>query len=305
MTISSQSRFRGCLAVLAAGDAVDTTVEFKARGSFEPVTDMLGGGVFGLEPGQWTDDTSMALCLAESLIECQAFNAEDQMDRYVRWSNEGYLSSTGRCFDIGNTVSRALRNYSTYGNPNAGDDSEFSAGNGSIMRLAPIPMFYCYRDAELSQAAAASSITTHAARECVEACVLLSQMIVRALRGDPREAVFSHAEAPESFAPSIEAINAGSYKHKTESEVTGSGYVVPSLEAALWAVWTTNNYRDAVLAAANLGDDADTTAAIAGQLAGALYGYESIPENWREQLTMHEQIVAYADRLFELAQTSS
>jgi len=305
MSISVESRFRGCLAGLAAGDAVGTTLEFRRKGSFEPITDMVGGGPFSLDAGQWTDDTSMALCLADSLIACETFNAKDQMDRYVRWASEGYLSSNGRCFDIGNTVSSALRHYMDLGNPNAGDDHQFSAGNGSIMRLAPIPMFYCYLDAELSEAAVASSITTHAAVECIDACVLLSHMIVRALRGESREAVFAPVEAVSPYSPKIELVNAGAYKNKAETEIKGSGYVVESLEAALWSVWTTTSYRDAVLAAANLGDDADTTAAIAGQLAGALYGYDAIPEQWRYKLAMGELIIGLADQLFKLAQRPS
>jgi ADP-ribosyl-[dinitrogen reductase] hydrolase len=104
-------RFRGCLLGLAAGDAVGTTVEFKPRGSFPPVTDMTGGGPFRLRPGDWTDDTSLALCLAASLTEIGEFDARDQMERYVRWMDEGYYSSTGRCFDIGNTTANALNNF--------------------------------------------------------------------------------------------------------------------------------------------------------------------------------------------------
>ena len=106
--ITTRDRFRGCLLGLAAGDALGTTLEFKSPGTFEPIGDMIGGGPFGLRAGQWTDDTSMALCLATSLIECGGFDAMDQMRRYVRWRDEGYLSSTGYCFDIGNTVSGAL-----------------------------------------------------------------------------------------------------------------------------------------------------------------------------------------------------
>ena len=106
--MEQMERFRGCLLGLAAGDAVGTTVEFKPRGSFEPVIDMVGGGPFQLQPGQWTDDTSMALCLAYSLVETGRFDADDQMQRYVRWWREGYLSRTGVCFDIGNTIASAL-----------------------------------------------------------------------------------------------------------------------------------------------------------------------------------------------------
>ena len=120
---------------LAVGDAVGTTVEFKAPGTFAPVSDMVGGGPFGLRPGQWTDDTSMALCLAESLIECGGFDARDQMERYVRWWREGHLSSTGKCFDIGNTTRAALSRFEKTGDPFAGSTEPNVAGNGSLMRL--------------------------------------------------------------------------------------------------------------------------------------------------------------------------
>src|SRR5262245_22893371 len=134
-------RYRGCLLGLAAGDALGTTLEFRPPGSFSPIDDMVGGGPFGLKPGQWTDDTSMALCLAESLIECLGFDPADQMERYVRWYRQGHLSSAGWCFDIGGTTSSALRRYMNDRNPYAGPTGPTTAGNGSIMRLAPVPLF--------------------------------------------------------------------------------------------------------------------------------------------------------------------
>ena len=133
-----RDRYRGALLGLAVGDALGTTLEFKAPGTFKPITDLVGGGPFGLKPGQWTDDTSMALCLAESLIEKRGFDPKDQMDRYCRWWKEGYLSSTGTCFDIGITVKTALAHYLRSGEPFAGSTDPFTAGNGSLMRLAPV-----------------------------------------------------------------------------------------------------------------------------------------------------------------------
>ena len=133
-------RYRGCLLGIAIGDAVGTTLEFKPPGSFKPISDMVGGGPFRLKPGEWTDDTSMALCLATSLVEKNGFDPREEMDRYSRWWKEGYLSSNGVCFDIGNTVATALRQYQKTGDPIAGSISPHSAGNGCIMRLAPMPM---------------------------------------------------------------------------------------------------------------------------------------------------------------------
>jgi len=140
--IDLQQRFRGCLLGLAVGDAVGTTVEFQRRGSFPPVTDMVGRGSFHLQPGQWTDDTSMALCLGTSLVEMGTFDAGDQMNRYCQWREQGYLSSTGTCFDIGIIVSQALTKYQISGHPFSRSTNPRSAGNGCLMRLAPIPMFY-------------------------------------------------------------------------------------------------------------------------------------------------------------------
>lgn len=131
-------RFRGCLAGLAVGDAVSTAVEFKARGSFPPLTDMVGGGVFKLSPGQWTDDTSMALCLGASLVERRGFDPDDQMTRYLRWVQQGYFSSTGGFVDVGLTVAAALARYEQTGDPFSGPMEDDTAGNGSIMRLAPV-----------------------------------------------------------------------------------------------------------------------------------------------------------------------
>jgi ADP-ribosylglycohydrolase len=150
------NRYRGAMLGLAAGDALGTTLEFQPRGTFEPIIDMVGGGPFGLEPGQWTDDTSMALCLAESLIEQNDFDPADQMQRYVRWWRHGHWSSTGRCFDIGNTVSHALRIFERTGEPLAGSTDPQSAGNGSLMRLAAVVLRHARNPAEAIRLAAES-----------------------------------------------------------------------------------------------------------------------------------------------------
>ncbi len=295
--IDQASRYRGCLLGLAVGDAVGTTLEFKHPGTFEPIDDMVGGSRFNLDPGRWTDDTSMALCLATSLIECNGFDANDQMQRYCRWWHEGYLSSTGHCFDIGNTINDALRRYEANGNPFAGSTDPGTAGNGSIMRLAPVPMF-CAQDVDAAEHyAAESSRITHGAIECVDACRLLARILVRALRGESKANVLLADAGLPVLADRIAAIARGNYRGKSMNEVRGTGYVVQSLEAALWAFDSTTNFRDAVLAAANLGDDADTTAAICGQVAGAFYGDQGIPAQWLARLALRENITALADSL--------
>jgi len=303
MSVSpATGRFRGCLLGLAVGDAIGTTVEFKPRGNFEPVTDMVGGGPFGLEPGQWTDDTSMALCLAESLIERQGFDARDQMERYIRWRHDGHLSSTGRCFDIGNATSSALHRFERTGQPFSGSTDPYSAGNGSIMRVAPIPMFFCPDAKRAMLNAINSSRTTHAARECLDACSLFACMLVAALEGKRKKEILIGSVTSElmwEMAPKIQAIYGCQYKDKVEDQIRGSGYVVESLEAALWCFHQTDSFSDAILKAVNLGDDADTTAAVCGQIAGAFYGESGIPTEWLDKLCMRERITEMADQLAE------
>jgi ADP-ribosyl-[dinitrogen reductase] hydrolase len=297
--MTQTDRFHGCLLGLAVGDAVGTTVEFQPRGSFTPLTDMVGGGPFHLAPGQWTDDTSMALCLAESLIEVQGFDARDQMERYVRWWTEGHLSSTDRCFDIGNTVRNALQRFRGTGDPFAGSLDPQSAGNGCIMRLAPVPMFFFSDLEEMVWYSAESSRTTHGTAECLDACRLFGFLLHRALSGHGMAEILAPIEEVPGgpLAPRIQEIADGVYAQKGEAEIRGTGYVVECLAAASWCFGRTSTFRDAVLAAANLGDDADTTAAVCGQLAGAHYGASGIPPEWLRLLAKRELIESMADQL--------
>lgn len=304
----TRDRFLGSLLGLAAGDALGTTLEFKRPGSFTPLDDMAGGGPFGLQPGQWTDDTSMALCLATSLLESEGFDPADQMHRYLRWYREGYLSSTGRCFDIGNTVRSALQRYEQSGEPYSGATDRFSAGNGSIMRLAPVVLYFA-ADPELAiSRAAGSSRTTHGAAAAVDACRYLAALLLGALVGEPRERLLQPHYTPvaglwerQPLVPEIDAIAGGSFGQKEPPLIRGTGYVVESLEAALWAFSRSNSFEEGCLLAANLGDDADTTAAVYGQLAGAFYGASAIPAGWLSKLARREEIEALAEGLWRAA----
>ncbi len=297
------NRFAGALLGLAVGDAVGTTLEFKSPGTFTPIADMVGGGPFGLQPGQWTDDTSMALCLAASLVEQQGFDAHDQMERYVRWQRDGYMSSNGYCFDIGNTVAGALHRFKQTGEPLAGSANPNTAGNGSIMRLAPVPMFYLNQPALAIELAGQSSKTTHAAPAAVDACRFLAGLLVGAINGADKADLLSpgYIWAAQPLHPAIAAIAAGSYKEKNPPQIKGTGYVVDSLEAALWAFYHTNNFRAGCLQAANLGNDADTTAAVYGQLAGAFYGAAGIPAEWLAKLAHRPTIEALIAGLWRAA----
>jgi ADP-ribosyl-[dinitrogen reductase] hydrolase len=297
---SLRDRYVGCLLGLAVGDALGTTVEFRPRGSFEPLTDMIGGGPFGLKPGQWTDDTSMALCLAESLLARGGFDARDQMGRYLNWWKWGYLSSTGTCFDIGATVLSALERFESSGEPYSGSLDPETAGNGSLMRLAPVTLFYGPNIDEVVQFSAQSSRTTHGAPEAVECCQLLGFVLARCFAEMPKHEVLDGSGLALT-EPKVLELAAGHYLNKSRNEVRGSGYAVASLEAALWCFHTTSTFEAALLKAANLGEDADTTAAIVGQVAGAFYGVQGIPATWLEKLHMREEIMGMAERLYERA----
>lgn len=293
-----QDRIRGCLLGLAVGDAVGAAVEFLPRGSFQPLTDMVGGGPFRLQPGQWTDDTSMALCLAESLVAC-GFDLGDQIERYCRWFEQGYWSSTGHCFDIGNTTREALHRYRATGDIVAGSTDPRSAGNGCIMRLAPVPMYFAADEAGAAEHAARSCVTTHGALECVESARVLARALVRGLNGASKSGILSAAADDLLTSPRIAALASGECLLKPESDIRGSGYVVDCLEAAMWCFANTDSFEAAVLRAANLGDDADTTAAVCGQIAGAFYGEAGIPSRWLARLHQVEAIRHLADCLAE------
>ena len=292
-----RDRALGAFLGLAVGDAVGTTLEFSRRDVQPRLKDMVGGGPFGLPPGGWTDDTSMALALADSLATCGTLDCHDLMDRFVSWRREGEYSHTGRCFDIGMTIQAALERYERTGDPVAGSIDPWSASNGSLMRLAPVALRFWTDRARLGRAAAQQSRTTHGAEEAVDACRAFADMLADAIFGKPRPDVL----APKAFqvAPAISEILGGSWRKRARDEIQSSGYVVDTLKAAIWSVARTGNFRNAVLLAANLADDADTVAAVTGQLAGGIYGLSGIPTHWLDQLAWKDRLVDTAERLLE------
>lgn len=291
-------RYRGALLGLAVGDALGAPVEFMRPGTFDPVTEMLGGGPHELMPGEWTDDTSMALCLAESLIECRGFDAVDQLRRYVRWWRNGHLSSTGVSFDIGQTTRAALEAFESSGAP-AGLTSTSAAGNGSIMRLAPVPMFFALNIEDAIEFGGQSSMTTHASEEAVSACRYMAAVIARALCGSEKEDVLAPPRSSD-LTDGIKRVAFGSFRIFNPPQIRGSGYVVECLEAALWAFHNSDNFADGVIMAVNLGEDTDTTAAVYGQIAGAYYGANGIPMRWANAVVQKDLIMDFADQLYHL-----
>ena len=308
--MESPERYRGTLLGLAVGDALGTTLEFKLPGTFTPITDMVGGGPFHLKAGQWTDDTSMALCLAESLIECRGFDPVDQLTRYCRWYREGYLSSTGVCFDIGGTTCGALERFEQTHEPFCGSTDPGRAGNGSIMRLAPVALFYVQCPREAIEKAGESSRATHGAQEAIDGCRYLAALLVGALRGVSKVELVSDHFSPvrglwekAPLSPKIAAIASGSFKCKNPPAIRGTGFVVDCLEAALWAFHRSNSFGEGALLAVNLGDDADSTGAVYGQLAGAYYGESGIPKSWRSKLAQRALIERYAENVLALSRS--
>lgn len=296
-TTAVRDRAIGALIGLAVGDALGTTLEFAPRDSRARLSDMEGGGPFRLKIGQWTDDTSMALALAESILTNGALDEHDLMTRFVRWWKEGAYSSTGACFDIGTTVRGALQRFLQTGDPIAGSIDRMSAGNGSLMRLSPVAIRHWQDRVALHDAAARQSRTTHGAPEAVDACVVFADILADAIAGKPRAEVLGNRTG--DCVRGVRHVVAGSWRGKSRQAIQSSGYVVHSLEAALWCVGRTASFAEAVLLAANLAGDADTTAAITGQLAGSLYGHSAIPIDWVLALEHQEKICETAARLVD------
>lgn len=287
---AARDRALGALVGLAVGDAVGTALEFDPKPSEPVIDDMVGGGPFGLAPGQWTDDTSMALALADSLLASPDLDAADLMTRFVDWRRNGTYSCTGHCFDIGMATGMALRTFEKTGNPFAGSTDPRSSANGALMRFAPVAIRHWRDRSKLAAVAAMQTRTTHGSPETLEASDILGTLLADLIAGRPLGAVLN--DAPASRIK-------GKWRGAHRDDIRGTGYVVDALRAAVWAVSRTTSFRSAVLLAANLGDDADTTAAIAGQLAGALYGLEGIPDEWLNRLAWRDRIEDIASRLFD------
>ena len=313
MAPSLCDRRRGALLGLAVGDALGAPVEFGNPGAFEPVRGFRAGGPHDLAAGEWTDDTSMALALADSIYEA-GWDLDDQAERYVAWWTRGDYSVNGRVFDIGMTTVRALQRFRETGDARrSGDPSEQASGNGSIMRLAPVPIAFAGRFPErlelLVERCVESSLPTHRSPQCLSACVHLGVLLGGLLAGLPRDEVLAsdwqplrHAREILPLHPEIEEIACGSFRTRRPPDIRGDGYVVRTLEAALWALHDAPDFRTALLRAVNLGEDADTTGAVCGQLAGACFGEAGIPAEWRAELAGHDVLDPILNRLAGLAE---
>ena len=294
--ITFAERARGALLGLAVGDALGAPVEFKPFGSFPPVTGFQAGGPFNLPAGHWTDDTSMALCLADSLIANSGYDSFDVMDRYRRWVDDGYRSSLDYCFDIGNQSRQAIRAFRRDPVVPLSASRVRAAGNAPVMRLAPIGIVAAaahLNQADTIRLAMVSARETHFSTEAEEATAIFGHLLRHALSGTDEKDIVGYT-GPDSFGL-IDYLN--SLPGTRPADVANTGYIRHTVGSAWWAFRSTRNFRDGALAVVNLGDDADTAGAVYGQLAGAYYGVDGIPHDWLDGLHEVNEIARVADAL--------
>ncbi|UJR18191.1 hypothetical protein I4U23_005092 [Adineta vaga] len=330
MNIGLSDRISGSLFGLLLCDSLGTAVECQSTGSFDPVKTLRGGGKFRLKSGQFTDDGSMALCLAIALLDHEndtsmIHSSVKQMHLYRRWYENGYLSSNGECFDIGITVRTALYKFISDSDRSQneklpsttayyGNTSDKASGNGSLMRLAPIPLLYHQDPITAMIEAMNSSKTTHGSLLCLDSCRIYTALILGALQGFSKDDLLNNEKLfvpnglPNDYwitnplEPTVLEVIKGSYKHRQPPEIKASGFVIETMEAALWAFYHTDSFEEGALKAVNLGDDADTVGAVYGMLAGAFYGIHSIPIEWKEKCYFKDFVQTIVDELLRQSQ---
>ena len=297
----------------AVGDALGVPVEFLSREELaeKPVTDMQNLGTHEQPAGTWSDDTSMTLCSMCSLTE-MGIDYEDQMQRFEDWLWKAEYTAHGEVFDVGGTTRQAIFRFAK-GTPalDCGERAEYACGNGSLMRMLPTALYLFFGmdktklDDEAANVIHLSSACTHAHPRCKMACGIYADVLFHLLSGEHLQSAVAegvkHAlafyEGKPEFAqelPSFESLK--NIRLWSEKQISGSGYVIHTLQAVLWCLLTTSGYSECVLKAVNLGEDTDTTAAVAGSLAGAWYGMTQIPEAWLQQLAKHDWICRLCDQ---------
>ncbi len=295
-------RLRGALLGIAVGEALGAPADYLTADQiverYGIITDMVGGGCHGLEPGETTDATAMMLCLAESLADVGGFDAEDVMDRYLAWFDSVPLDMSlavrtsllsyrsGTPWDLA-----SRRAHEILGGP--------TAGNGSLMRCAPLAMRYL-NDPETRRATTQRESTlTHFDRLAGASCVAFNDLLAAAVHDELREQLPIIAEAMMDEDKRVSATLREAVEAEPE-EIQSSAFVLDTLCAAVWSVLRTHSFEDALVLAVNLGGDADTVAAVTGALAGAVHGETGIPSRWLERVCVYERVVAVADRLTAL-----
>lgn len=287
-------RLEGAFWGLATGDALGAPLEFYKRDALPEVRDMIGGGKFRLPPGSWTDDTSMALCLADSLAQFPELDSAHLLNCFWTWASENTYCSQPKSFGFGQNTIRTLIKFHNTGQTIASSTGKRSDGNGSVMRLAPVAVRHHNSLSTIQQLSRKQSYTTHASQKGADCCELLGGLLFHLFHGRSLEAALQLlSELSSTWDPLVQALVAGTWKEKTREEISSSGYVINTLEAALWSTYHTNSFEDALILAVNLADDADTVGAVTGQIAGAMYGKSAIPSRWLNALVKPDMLARF------------
>ena len=298
----------------AVGDALGVPVEFCDREELDeaPVTDMMGYGTYDVPAGAWSDDTSMSLAAMASLCKGE-LDMFEIMTNFIKWLGTGAFTPTGETFDVGRTCSEAIMDFADmayseeygfiqppgFNMADCGKREERSNGNGSLMRIHPFVLYAHFNQLPMSgwmDLIKNASSLTHAHERSVLGCLIYTFVLFHIMADPNKDSIalaLRRAECHLREFPELshyQRLWRVDFAQTPRNEIKSSGYVVDTLEAALWCVLTTNNYRDCVLKAVNLGEDTDTVAAVAGGLAGALYGYDAIPKEWLDTLMRRDYI---------------
>ena len=296
----------------AIGDALGLPVQFLEREvvAKNPVTTMVGYGQFDVPAGTWSDDSSLSLCLAESL--CNGYDLNDIANNFIKWMFEGYWTPFNKAFDIGKTTYFAIVNLRSGTSPHlAGMDRERDNGNGSLMRILPlVPYILNMKEEDRFRIIEEVSSLTHRHPRSILACISLCEFAIQYIDSQSIEKAYQAMQQiilqllkKEMFIEEdipfkrLVGLSCEEFKNIELKDIRSTGYVIDTIEASLWCVFNTTNYKDAVLKAVNLGDDTDTVGAITGGLAGIIYGYDTIPSEWLEVLAKKDDIIELANKL--------
>ncbi len=279
----------GAIMGLAVGEALGASVAFTPRDTHAPVTDLVGGGLFARAAGEWGEHTAMTLCLAESLRAAPDFAPPDFMDRLVAWVDRGIPGLRSGPVEVGYTTSSAIERYRWTGRTAETEPRPRPVDAESLIRVAPAAIRWGAAPATAERVARRQSRVTHAAPEALDACALLARCLTAALRGEDRTSSLVPGPDPSWCAP-VRGLAQGTWKPKRREHIETAGNALDLLEAALWAVYHAESFPQAVLTAVNLGNFADATGALAGQLAGALYGAGALPTRWRRTLVQEDRL---------------
>ena len=312
--MTDRNIYKDILFGVAVGDALGVPVEFKSRQTIlqNPITGMTGFGTYNLPEGTFSDDSSLAFCLAEALT--QEFSLKRIADNFVAWLTNNYWTAGGHVFDVGIATSQAIKRLQAGCNPELAGGMEVSDnGNGSLMRILPLLIYIKDKEVgERYQITKQVSSITHGHIRSVIACFYYLEFARQLIQGIDKFEIYRNLQTKIadhlnslSINPDeiklFERLLTGNIYELTDKEIRSSGYVLHTLEASIWCLLTTDNYKSATLKAVNLGEDTDTTGAVTGGLVGLLYGFDTIPKSWLEQLARNGDIEDLADRLRDFA----